>query len=83
MYRDLLRQQIKIVEDGGEPMNVFRDPAKNVCVVVPPRGGSSLEWEGHNPGMMSRTTGPYKHSPIVTAMVEKYQGKEALEGPVH
>jgi 5,5'-dehydrodivanillate O-demethylase len=25
-YRKLLREQIQIVEDGGEPMNVFRDP---------------------------------------------------------
>ena len=83
MFRDLLRQQIQIVEDGGEPMNVFRDPAQNVCIVVPPRDGSPLEWEGPDSGMMSRTIGPYKHSPIVRAMVEKYKGKEALEGPVH
>lgn len=83
MYRDLLRQQIQIVEDGGEPMNVFRDPSQNTCVVVPPRDGSPLTWEDHNPGMMNRVIGPYKHSPIVNAMVEKYQGKDALEGPIH
>ena len=34
MYRRLLREQVGIVEDGGEPMNVFRDPAKNVCINV-------------------------------------------------
>ena len=32
---------------------------------------------------MNRVTGPYKHSPVVRGMVEKYRGKEALEGPVH
>lgn len=26
-YRQMLRDQIKIVRDGGEPMNVFRDPS--------------------------------------------------------
>jgi len=29
MFRRLLQEQIKIVEAGGEPMNVFRDPAQN------------------------------------------------------
>ena len=28
-YRKLLREQIEIVLDGGEPINVFRDPATN------------------------------------------------------
>ena len=38
MYRRMLRQQMALIEDGGEPMNVFRDPAANVCVDLP--------WEG-------------------------------------
>jgi len=38
LYRRLLNEQIKIVEDGGEPMNVFRDPAKNQCVTFPYEG---------------------------------------------
>ena len=28
-YRKLLREQIEIVRQGGEPMNTFRDPAGN------------------------------------------------------
>jgi 5,5'-dehydrodivanillate O-demethylase len=27
-YRQMLKEQIQVVRDGGEPMNVFRDPAK-------------------------------------------------------
>ena len=38
LYRRLLNEQIKIVEDGGEPMNVFRDTAKNQCVTFPYEG---------------------------------------------
>ena len=34
MYRRLLREQMAIVEDGGEPMNVFRDPEKNKYIYV-------------------------------------------------
>jgi 5,5'-dehydrodivanillate O-demethylase len=29
MYRKMLEDQIKIVEDGGDPINVFRDPKEN------------------------------------------------------
>ena len=35
MFRRLLNEQIDIVEDGGDPMNVFRDAAKNVDVMLP------------------------------------------------
>ena len=35
MYRSMLQEQMQVVEDGGEPMNVFRDPAKNECIVTP------------------------------------------------
>ncbi len=28
-------EQMKIVEDGGDPMNTFRDPAKNDIIWVP------------------------------------------------
>jgi 5,5'-dehydrodivanillate O-demethylase len=34
LFRRLLKEQLAIVEDGGDPMNVFRDPARNVCVEV-------------------------------------------------
>jgi 5,5'-dehydrodivanillate O-demethylase len=29
MFRKLLMEQIKVVQDGGDPINTFRDPAKN------------------------------------------------------
>ncbi|MDE2970389.1 MAG: Rieske 2Fe-2S domain-containing protein, partial [Chloroflexota bacterium] len=83
MYRELLRQQLRIVEDGGEPINVVRDPAKNVCIPVPPRDGSPMVWDGPSEHLMNRVTGPYKHSPVVREMVKKHRGEEALEGPVH
>jgi 5,5'-dehydrodivanillate O-demethylase len=35
LYRRLLKQQLGIVEDGGVPMNVFRDPAQNVRIQLP------------------------------------------------
>jgi hypothetical protein len=35
MFRRLLEQQMKVVEGGGEPMNTYRDPAKNEIHVFP------------------------------------------------
>jgi 5,5'-dehydrodivanillate O-demethylase len=29
LFRRMLKEQMKIVEEGGEPMNVFRDPVEN------------------------------------------------------
>jgi 5,5'-dehydrodivanillate O-demethylase len=35
MYRHLLDHQIKLVQEGKNPMNVFRDPSANVCLELP------------------------------------------------
>jgi hypothetical protein len=35
LYRRLLREQIAIAEEGRDPMNVFRDPAKNQILHIP------------------------------------------------
>jgi hypothetical protein len=32
MFRRLLLEQIKVVENGGDPINTFRDPAKNEII---------------------------------------------------
>jgi 5,5'-dehydrodivanillate O-demethylase oxygenase subunit len=83
MWRELLKRQIQIVEDGGEPMNVFRDPAYNVRLDVPPRNGKPLEWPGVNGGFMRRLNSSWKHSPVVTELVERFRGADALLPPVH
>jgi 5,5'-dehydrodivanillate O-demethylase len=83
LWRELLQRQLAVVEDGGEPMNVFRDPAANECIVVPPRDGGPLNWPGLNSGFMGRTTGSAVHSPVVSEMVARYRGQEALTRPIH
>lgn len=83
LWRELLRRQLRIVEDGGEPINVFRDPEANVRLNVPPRDGSPLDWPGADGGFMRRVNAAWVHSPVVNQMVEKYRGQEALLRPVH
>ena len=34
MYRQMLREQIEIVQQGGEPMGLVRDPAKNQIIEI-------------------------------------------------
>lgn len=45
-YRKLLSEQLKIVTDGGEPMNVFRDPKKNVRIQPPVPSQSAVRSRG-------------------------------------
>jgi 5,5'-dehydrodivanillate O-demethylase len=53
MFRRMLEEQMKVVEDGGEPMNVMRDPTKNEIVIVP--------IENFNyPGYPEKTRGPFE-----------------------
>jgi len=35
LFRRLLDEQMRIVEEGGDPMNVFRDPSKNKIIWLP------------------------------------------------
>ena len=58
MFRKMLDEQTKVVEDGGEPMNVFRDPEENKII--------ELELEDYGPllqyerGMLRHNNaGPY------------------------
>ena len=62
MFRRMLQEQLTIVEDGGDPLNVFRDPAQNRCIVLP-------QEHTHYPGE-SETGGPFKHLESRPAQVE-------------
>ena len=52
MFRKMLQDQMKIVEDGGDPINVFRDPEENRFI--------ELEMEDYGP-LMHYTPGYLKH----------------------
>jgi 5,5'-dehydrodivanillate O-demethylase len=57
LFRKMIEEQIKIVEDGGEPINVHRDPAKNEAM--------SLATEHtYYPGYSS-TGGPHADKPLL------------------
>jgi len=62
LYRRMLEEQVKVVEDGGEPINVFRDPAGNQDL-----GPSAWDYgptQDHQRGAVYlRTSG--SHSPVL------------------
>ena len=82
LYRRMLRQQLAIIEDEGEPMNVFRDPVANVCIDLPWEGQED-PWAYARRGLMRRTGQAGKYAPVLRDMVARLDGEEALKGPVH
>ena len=62
MYRKMMEEQIKIVENGGDPINVHRDPEKNNCITLPTE-------HTYYPGY-TRTGGPFVETPLVPPEVE-------------
>jgi 5,5'-dehydrodivanillate O-demethylase oxygenase subunit len=78
--RQLLEEQIGIVEEGGDPINTFRDPAENECLM--PR------WTSKNPllrpdGGVDRTDAARKYSVVFTEAAAKRHGEDSLKEPVH
>ena len=61
-YRKLLNEQMTVVEDGGEPVGVFRDPAQNQCIVLP---SENTVFPGD-----TETGGPFRDNPYAQAEVD-------------
>jgi 5,5'-dehydrodivanillate O-demethylase len=79
--RHLLDQQIGIVEEGGEPINIFRDPAANECLV--PAVTVTMPPKITPDGRPDRTNAARKYSRVYTEATVKALGKAALHEPVH
>jgi len=63
LYRRLLREQLEKIQAGQDPMNVFRDPAKNVYIKLRLED-SKLNSGSFRPGPR-RQGGATKYSPIL------------------
>jgi 5,5'-dehydrodivanillate O-demethylase len=86
LYRRLLREQVNIVEDGGEPMNTFRDPANNVYLTIPSEHQEGKTYRERGDGAIPRREGGIntgrsgKYSPI--AQQRATQAGVAVPGAV-
>jgi 5,5'-dehydrodivanillate O-demethylase len=63
MFRRLLEQQMRLVEEGKDPMNVIRDPSENEILVYPVE---HFEYPGYEGGF----DGPFKDKIVVKNTVE-------------
>jgi 5,5'-dehydrodivanillate O-demethylase oxygenase subunit len=83
LYRRLLAQQMRIVEDGGDPMNTFRDPATNTSIHVPHESDDPTWTFGGLPTREGAiTTGrAVKYSPIAQKRARE-AGRPTPEPPV-
>ncbi len=62
MFRKMMEEQIKIVENGGDPINVHRDPAKNKCITLATE-------HTYYPGY-THTGGPFVETPFIMPELE-------------
>ncbi len=77
LFRKLLKENIEKVKRGEDPMNVFRDPAKNVCLELPvekAKFGQGVYRKGEIRGGNAA-----KYSPLLREVEEKAPAK-ALAG---
>ena len=64
LFRQQLREQMGILEDGGEPINVFRDPEKNVSIELP----MVKTWYGRG----RSPDGKYERGAVTAAFAMRY-----------
>jgi hypothetical protein len=78
--RQLVEEQIRLVEEGRDPLNVFRDRDANTSL----KPSFGFRRSNRTPdGRLDRTTAARKYSPLLSAAVAREQGEAALTEPVH
>ncbi|MEA2639308.1 MAG: 5,5-dehydrodivanillate O-demethylase oxygenase subunit [Chloroflexota bacterium] len=88
MWRQLLEEQIAIVEAGGDPINVFRDPEQNQLIAfsatrvkegdryVPSDSEAARAWQEYRPG--SREIAQRRQEEMLVAARGEGRGKANL-----
>ncbi len=79
-YRKMLVDNIKRMQAGQDPMNVFRDPEQNKYLELPSEYWYLQMQSGRN--NLNRTGGASKYSPVIAEAVRRIKGEEALKQPV-
>ena len=67
LYRRLLQEQLAVLEAGGEPMNVFRDPNANTILHIPVERGLVETARARSLG-----TGQVPHSRLLQQVEEQW-----------
>ncbi|MEE8518955.1 MAG: aromatic ring-hydroxylating dioxygenase subunit alpha [Dehalococcoidia bacterium] len=83
LYRRLLKQQLAVVEDGGDPINVFRDPAKAKAIVLPQEHikHGNLPDGRYRPGEAGESPGEEVLRQVSATWADVYKGQESPASP--
>ncbi|MCH7481838.1 MAG: aromatic ring-hydroxylating dioxygenase subunit alpha [Chloroflexi bacterium] len=77
LYRKVLKEQMEIVADGGEPMGIVRDPAVNECIELPLERWSNLSHPDrlakHTPSQAGR---PEDHVESIQRVLGTWAGQK-------
>ncbi len=79
MYRQMLRDNLRRMLEGEDPMNVFRDPAENEYIEI----DNEYQRMAVKTSQLNRTGHSSKYSPILKEAVKKVEGEAAVAAPVH
>lgn len=86
LLREMFLEQIKVVESGQDPMNVFRDPTVASSLRIP-HVEDEDNWGYQQTQLRSRARTANKWSPILKDMIHqnfsKEEAEEILKDPVH
>lgn len=74
-----IEKQIQIIEQGGDPINTFRDPAENQCLVPPLKVRIPMKTSDGRPNRMYAVR---KYSPVYRAAAVRASGEAVLSEPV-
>jgi 5,5'-dehydrodivanillate O-demethylase len=75
VYRRMLRRELKKVEQGEDPMCVFRDPATNICIDLPNEKDKHHFSDGFG-AFLLRTHGRF--SPIAHELIKIFEPNTSL-----
>lgn len=80
LFRKMLNEQIKIVEDGGDPINTFRDPAYNQSIEAPDtvrlgllQGGADELSPTQQDAIYTRDHQIDRYSPVIDQVLDIYR----------
>lgn len=79
--RKMLFEQIQIVQDGGDPINTFRDPETNKCII--PEHQVRARPRVSPDGRPDRTNAARKYSPAYQKATAARLGAKALLDPAY
>ncbi len=74
MLRKLVKEQIEIVQKGGDPMGVIRDPAKNKIIAI--------DVINERMGLYQRTYGSIPQRRRIAGLVSRRRRDVAVASPI-